>query len=77
MLNKLAAMSKIILLGKKYYLDSLQAFLHFHGFDFRNLMGRFNAVYNSILFSSPTVLLSNLPIDMVFPPTFFFYVSPH
>ena len=36
----------------------LQAFLDFHSFDFRGF--RFKVVYNSILFSSPLVLLSNL-----------------
>ena len=36
--------------------SSVQAFLDFLGFDFRNF--RFTAVYNSILFSSPLVLLS-------------------
>ena len=38
----------------------LQAFLDFHGFDFRDF--QFNADYNSILFSSPLVLLSNLDL---------------
>jgi hypothetical protein len=33
----------------------IQAFLDFRGFDFHDF--RFNAVYNSILFSSPLVLL--------------------
>ena len=37
---------------------SLQAFLDFRGFDFRNFW--FTAVYNSVLFSSPLVLLSSL-----------------
>ena len=41
-------------------ISELQAFLHFRGFDFRNF--RFNAVYISILFSSPLVLLSNLDL---------------
>ena len=36
----------------------IQAFLDFRGFDFCNF--QFNAVYDSILFSSPLVLLSNL-----------------
>ena len=36
----------------------IQAFLDFRGFDFRDF--GFNVVYNSILFSSPSVLLSNL-----------------
>ena len=52
----------------------VQAFLNFRGFDFRNF--RFTAVYNSILFSSPLVLLSNLDLrGFCFP--LFFYVSPH
>ena len=38
----------------------VQAFLDFHGFDFRDF--RFTAVYNSILFSSLLVLLSNLDL---------------
>ena len=37
-----------------------QAFLDFRGFDFRNFL--FNAVYNSILFFSPLVLLCNLDL---------------
>ena len=37
---------------------SVQAFLNFCGFDFRDF--RFNAVYKSILFSSPLVLPNNL-----------------
>ena len=36
----------------------LQAFLDFRGFNFRDF--QFTTVYNSILFSSPLVLLSNL-----------------
>ena len=58
------------------YFDAVvvQAFLDFHGFDFRNF--QFNAFYNSILFSSPLVLLSNLDLrGFSFPR--FFYVSPH
>ena len=38
----------------------IQAFLDFCGFDFRGF--RFTAVYNSILFFSPLVLLSNLDL---------------
>ena len=52
----------------------LQAFLDFRSFDFRDFW--FNAVYNSILFSSPLVLLSNLDLRG-FPFPRFFYVSPH
>ena len=37
----------------------LQSILNFRGFDFRNF--RFNAVYASILFSSPLVLHTKLP----------------
>ena len=39
----------------------IQAFLDFRGFDFRDF--RFNTVYNSILFSSPLVPLSNLDLN--------------
>ena len=42
----------------KIYGNTIQAFLNFRGFDFRDF--RFNAVYNSILFASPLVLISNL-----------------
>ena len=49
--------------------STVQAFLDFRDF-------RFNAVYNSILFSSPLVLLSNLDLrGFRFPQIF--YVSPH
>ena len=52
----------------------VQAFLDFRGFDFRDF--QFNAVYNSILFSSPLVLLSNLDLrGFCFP--VFLCVSPH
>ena len=55
-------------------MSCVQAFLDFRGFDFRNF--RFNEVYNSILFSSPLVLLSNLYIrGFCFRGLFF--VSPH
>ena len=47
----------------------IQAFL-----DFRNF--QFNAVYNSILFSSPLVLLSNLDLRGFFY-CHFIFVSPH
>ena len=52
----------------------LQAFLNFRGFAFRDF--RFNAVYNSILFFSPLVLLSNLDFRG-FCFGVFFCVSPH
>jgi hypothetical protein len=42
----------------------IQVFLNFRGFDFRDV--QFNAVYNSILFSSPLVLLSNLDLRIFF-----------
>ena len=52
---------------------NIQAFLDFHGFNFRDF--QFNAVYNSILFSSPLVLLSNLDLrGFRFPP---FFLCPH
>ena len=52
----------------------VQAFLDFRGFDFHDF--QFNAVCNSILFSSPLVLLNNLDLcGFRFPQ--FFYVSPH
>ena len=58
-----------ILFHKLGTLFKVQAFLDFCGF-------QFNAVYNSILFSSPLVLLSNLDLrDFCFPQ--FFNVSPH
>ena len=41
-----------------FFKKAIQAFLNFRGLDFRNF--RFTAVYISILFSSPLVLLSNL-----------------
>ena len=52
----------------------VQAFLDFRGFDFRNF--RFTTVYNSILFSSPLVLLSNLDLHG-FCFRGFYFVSPH
>ena len=52
----------------------IQAFLNFRGFDFRDFW--FNAVYNSILFSSILVLQSNLDLRGFHIPRFF-YVSPH
>ena len=53
---------------------AVQAFLDFRGFDFRDF--RFTAVYNSILFSSPLVLLSNLDLRG-FCFRGFLFVSPH
>ena len=53
---------------------TIQAFLDFRGFDFRNI--QFNEVYNSILSSSPLVLLSNLDLCS-FCFRGFFFVSPH
>ena len=58
-------------LATLYY---VQAFLDFRGFNFLDL--RFTAVYNSILFSSPLVLLSNLNLRG-FCFCSFLYVSPH
>ena len=46
------------LFSQDIYKKHLQAFLDFRGFEFRNF--QFNSVYNSILLSSPLVLLSNL-----------------
>ena len=40
--------------------NSIQAFLNFRGFNIRNF--QFTAVYNSILFSSPLLLQSNLDL---------------
>ena len=40
--------------------SNLQAFLDFRGFDFRDF--QFTAVYNTILFSTPLVLLSHLDL---------------
>ena len=54
-------------------INHIQAFLDFHSFDFCNF--RFTAVYNSILFSSPLVLLSNL--DYVVFASAVFYLCPH
>ena len=51
----------------------VQAFLDFCGFDLRDF--QFNAVYNSILFSSPLVLLSNLDLRGFRFPRFF--MCPH
>ena len=42
----------------RLFTTKVQAFLHFHGFDFRGF--RFTAVYNSLPISSHLVLLSNL-----------------
>ena len=54
--------------------QSVQAFLDFRGFEFRNF--QFNVVYNSILFSSPLVLLSNHDLQG-FCFRCLFFVSPH
>ena len=51
-----------------------QAFLNFQGFNFGNFP--FNLVYNSILFSSPLVLLSNLDLRG-FCLRGLYFVSPH
>ena len=51
--------------------NCVQAFLDFRGFNFHNF--RFNAVYNSILFSSP-VVLSNLELRCFY---FRVFLSPH
>ena len=53
---------------------NVQAFLDFHGFDFCDFW--FTAVYNSTLFSSPLVLLSNLNLRSFYF-HWFFYVPPH
>ena len=53
---------------------TIQAFLDFHGFDFRYF--RFNAVYNSIISSSPFVVLCNLDL-CGFCFCGFLFVSPH
>ena len=58
--------------GKNIF--KVQAFLDFGGFDFGDF--RFNAVYNSILFSSPLVLLSNLDL-LGFCFRGFIFVLPH
>ena len=52
---------------------NLQAFLDFCGFDFRDF--QFNKINNSILFSSPLVLLSNLDLRG-FCFRGFYFVSP-
>ena len=51
----------------------IQAFLDFLSFDFCDF--RFNAVYNSILFCSPSILLSNLDLCDLRPPLF--SMCPH
>ena len=48
------------ILSNHYYDTVLQAFLNFRGFDFRDFL--FSTVHNSILFSSPLVLVSNLDL---------------
>jgi hypothetical protein len=52
----------------------IQAFLDFRGFDFLDF--QFNTVYNSILFSSPLVLLSDLDLRG-FHFRIFFSMFPH
>ena len=60
-LNDLIFIFKIsISCSKETVSISIQAFLDFRGFVFHNF--QFTAVYNSILFSSPLVLLSNLDL---------------
>ena len=60
--------------NQNYFEWVVQAFLVFRGFGIRNF--RFNAVHNSILFSSPLVLLSNLDLrGFCFPRNF--YVFSH
>ena len=51
----------------------VQTFLDFHSFDFCNF--QFTAVHNSILFSSPLVLLKVISIYAVFASAFF--LCPH
>ena len=53
---------------------NVQAFFDFCSFHFRDF--RFNAIYDSILFSSPLVLLSNLNLHGFCFPRFFF-MCPH
>ena len=53
---------------------TIQAFLDFRGFDFRDFL--FTAAYNSILSSSPLVLLSYLDLHS-FSFDGFVFVSPH
>ena len=65
-------MIQLVGIGRKHFI--LQAFLDFCGFDFRDF--RFNAVCNSIIFSSPLVLLCNLDLRG-FCFLHFFYVSLH
>ena len=55
-------------------LKNIKPFLDFHGFDFIDFL--FTAIYNSILFSSPLVLLSNLDLRS-FCFRGFIFVSPH
>ena len=59
---------------KASILSPIQVFLNFRSFDFRGF--QFTAVYNSILFSSPLVLLSNLHLRG-FCFRGFFLESPH
>ena len=59
---------KVILVMLKHVFYKIQALLHFIGYDFCNF--QFNAVYYSIPFSSPLVLLSNLNLR-------WFFMCPH
>ena len=52
--------------------NTVQAFLDFRGFDVHDF--QFNAVYNSILFSSPLVQLSHLDLRDFLLTRFFFCV---
>ena len=61
------------ILSNHYYDTVLQAFLNFRGFDFRDFL--FSTVHNSILFSSPLVLVSNLHLHGFPFPRFF--MCPH
>ena len=58
---------------KEFLVKFFWAFLDFRGFNFRNFW--FTAVYNSILFSSPLVLLSNL--DLRVSASAVFHLGPH
>ena len=54
----------------KDYAHVLQAFLDFRSFEIHDFL--FAAVYNSIIFSSPLVLLSDLDLQ-----GFCFFLYPH
>ena len=64
--------SQNFICGPHCTIQGVQAFLNFHGFDFWDF--RFNAVYNSVLFSSPLVLLSNLDLHNF---CIGFFLCPH